>query len=562
MNKYAIYHRPESNYCFAYDSKTVTLRIRFEHGEQLKSVSVLYNTKYQLANMQYRKQLTFLCTDGTFDYYATTLKLTDSRLAYVFEIITDKTYYFCEVGLKEQYDFSVAYYDSFQFAYINESDTIQNVSWLNNAVFYQIFIDRFASASSKNKSYINAKWGDAPTPQSFFGGDLDGIVNNLDYIQSLGATALYLTPIFKSKSNHKYDIIDYYQVDEMFGGNDALARLVKQCHARGIKVVLDAVFNHVSEQFEPFQDVLKNGKESKYFNWFVIDGDSISNAKDNYCCFAECKYMPKLNTNNGDVQQYLLDIAEYWIMQYDIDGWRLDVSDEVSHKFWRAMRKRVKSIKKQAVLIGENWHNSETYLNGDQFDGIMNYGITKAMLDYWVNKTVDEKSWANSINAQLMRYTDITNGMMFNLLDCHDTHRFFTLVNKSIPALICALACLVFLPGSVNLYYGTEILTEGGFDPDSRRTFDWDRVNNLAYQETSERIVALLNLKKQPAIQKGTVRVFSKNNCLVIERKCGEQILTLYVGKGNGGTIGNTTISFNLDDDMRQGWFAIKGDLL
>ena len=378
----------------------------------------------------------------------------------------------------------------------------------------------------------------------------------------MGATALYLTPIFKSKSNHKYDIIDYYQVDEMFGGNDALARLVKQCHARGIKVVLDAVFNHVSEQFEPFQDVLKNGKESKYFNWFVIDGDSISNAKDNYCCFAECKYMPKLNTNNGDVQQYLLDIAEYWIRQYDIDGWRLDVSDEVSHKFWRAMRKRVKSIKKQAVLIGENWHNSETYLNGDQFDGIMNYGITKAMLDYWVNKTVDEKGWANDINAQLMRYTDITNGMMFNLLDCHDTHRFFTLVNKSIPALICALACLVFLPGSVNLYYGTEILTEGGFDPDSRRTFDWDRVNNLAYQETSERIVALLNLKKQPAIQKGTVRVFSKNNCLVIERKCSEQILTLYVGKGNSGTIGNTTISFNLDDDMRQGWFAIKGDLL
>ena len=528
MNKHAIYHRPESNFCFAIDEKTVVLRIRFAKGDKIEGLSVLYNSKYDIAKTQYRAEMPFICCDGLYDYYSVTLKLNDPRLAYVFEFSADgKKYYFCEAGVKESYDFSLAYYDSFQYAYINKNDIIQNVKWLNNAVFYQVFIDRFDKASKKDESYINASWGDLPTPKSFFGGDLDGICKHLDYIQSLGVTALYLNPIFKSPSNHKYDIIDYYEIDEMFGGKEALKRLVKACHERGIKIMLDAVFNHVSEGFYPFNQVMEHGRKSDYFDWFVIDGDKISGDRDNYDCFAACKYMPKLNTNNPEVQSYLIDIAKHYVTEYDIDGWRLDVADEVAHDFWRQMRRKIKAVKPDAVLIGENWHNSESFLLGDQFDSIMNYGVTKAFLDFFAREVIDEGGFAEALNAQLMRYTDTTNNMMFNLLDCHDTHRFFSEVGCNQRKLMHALLALVFLPGSINLYYGTEILTEGGYDPDSRRTFDWDKLNDPEIRGVKGEVAYIMKLKKQPAIAHGTVKISSGDGYVTIERKCEEQTLTL-----------------------------------
>lgn len=534
MNKHAIYHRPESNFCFAIDEKTVVLRIRFAKGDKIESLSVLYNSKYDIGKTQYRAKMPFICCDGLHDYYSVTLKLSDPRLAYVFEFSSDgKKYYFCEAGVKESYDFSLAYYDSFQYAYINKNDIIQNVKWLNNAVFYQIFIDRFDKASEKDESYINASWGDLPTPKSFFGGDLDGICKHLDYIQELGVTALYLNPIFKSPSNHKYDIIDYYEIDEMFGGKEAFKRLVKACHERGIKIMLDAVFNHVSEKFYPFGQVMALGKKSEYFDWFVIDGDKISPDRDNYDCFAACKYMPKLNTNNPEVQSYLIDVAKHYITEYGIDGWRLDVADEVSHDFWRQMRRKIKAGNPDAVLIGENWHNSESFLQGDQFDSIMNYGVTKAFLDFFAREIIDEKGFAEALNAQLMRYTDTTNNMMFNLLDCHDTHRFYSEVGCDARKLMRALLTLVFLPGSINLYYGTEILTEGGYDPDSRRTFDFEKLNNSEIKGIKGEIAYILKLKNQPAIAHGSIRIWSGDGYVTIERKCEEQTLTLKICSKN-----------------------------
>ena len=534
MNKHAIYHRPESNFCFAIDEKTVVLRIRFAKGDKIESLSVLYNSKYDIAKTQYRAKMPFICCDSLHDYYSVTLKLSDPRLAYVFEFSSDgKKYYFCEAGVKESYDFSLAYYDSFQYAYINKNDIIQNIEWLNNAVFYQVFIDRFDKASKKDESYINASWGDLPTPKSFFGGDLDGICRHLDYIQELGVTALYLNPIFKSPSNHKYDIIDYYEIDEMFGGEEAFGRLVKACHERGIKIMLDAVFNHVSEGFHPFSQVMELGNRSDYFDWFVIDGDKINPDRDNYDCFAACKFMPKLNTNNPEVQSYLINVAKHYITEYDIDGWRLDVADEVSHDFWRQLRREIKAVNPDAVLIGENWHNSESFLQGDQFDSIMNYGVTKAFLDFFAREIIDEKGFAEALNAQLMRYTDTTNNMMFNLLDCHDTHRFYSEVGCDARKLMRALLTLVFLPGSINLYYGTEILTEGGYDPDSRRTFDFEKLNNSEIKGIKGEIAYILKLKNQPAIAHGSIRIWSGDGYVTIERKCEEQTLTLKICSKN-----------------------------
>lgn len=535
MNIPAIYHRAESNYCFALDGKTVVLRIRFSKEDVPDRVSVLYNNKYDIARHQYRQQLHHLCDDSWYSYYSTVLHLKDSRLAYVFEICHDnKVQYFCEYGITEQYDFNVAYLNSFQYAYINANDITQNVPWLNNAVFYQVFPDRFYKASQKDEGYINSRWGQLPDPKSFYGGDLDGITSKLDYIKSLNVNALYLTPVFCGISNHKYDIYDYYNVDPMFGGNQALKRLVEGCHKRGIRVVLDAVFNHISDRSAQFQDVLKRGKQSPYFNWFVIEGDKINEQRDNYCQFASCPYMPKLDTSVREVQQYFIDVATYWIKKYDIDGWRLDVSDEVSHDFWRMMRKAVRRVKSDAVLIGENWHNSESYLNGDQFDSIMNYAFTKQMIDYFVREKIDEVQLALQLNGLLMRYTDTTNNMMFNLLDCHDTDRFYSLVKCDKDKYLCALAMSVFMPGSCNIYYGDEIMTEGGYDPDNRRTFDWNRLNDCEVKQFVQQLTSLLALKQQPALQRGDVKISGEKGVFVIKRSCDVQTIRLTVSREKG----------------------------
>lgn len=504
-----------------------------------------------------------IASDAQFDYYKATLCLEDPRLAYVFYFEYDnEPYYFCEDGLVCTYNFNLAYFNSFQFAYINDDDVMQNVEWLNNAVFYQIFVDRFCKTDTA-KSKINAKWCDLPTPTSFFGGNLDGITENLDYIKGLCATAIYLTPIFKSNSNHKYDTIDFYCVDESFGNKESLKKMVTNAHDKGLKVVLDAVFNHVSRDFEQFKDVIKYGKKSKYFDWFVIDGEKVEQNPPNYACFGDCEYMPKLNTCNKEVQNYLIGVMVYWMKECDVDGWRLDVSDEVSHGFWRKAREAVKAQKSNAALIGENWHNSESFLRGDQFDSIMNYALTKRMIDFWVDESIDEKQLAWQLNSLYMRYSDVTNNMMFNLLDSHDTARFYTQIKKDSNRLLCAIATMIFLPGSFNLYYGTDILLEGEYDPDCRRTFDFSRLEDAEIKRFQTSLKELLALKRQPAIKSGKLKIFSQNEALVIERASEEQVLRLIVRRGKKKGVGaKPLIEYNNSKDGDADSFVIEGEKL
>lgn len=192
-----------------------------------------------------------------------------------------------------------------------------------------------------------------------------------------------------------------------------------------MRIVLDAVFNHCSDELMQFQDVKEKGRASEYYDWFVIHGDKPDAEAKNYEMFASCEYMPKFNTSNPEVQEYLCNIGVYYISKYNIDGWRLDVSDEVSHDFWRKFRKAVKAVREDCIIIGENWHDASNYLKGDQYDSIMNYAFTKACLDYFATGRLKAAGMADKLNDLLARNTDTVNGMLLNLLDSHDTHRFF-----------------------------------------------------------------------------------------------------------------------------------------
>ena len=515
MNERAILHTPESKFCFAVSKNEVVLRLRISSDDHPDVVNVIYGGKYDFALTRLTAPMKREYVDRLFAYFTVKLTIEDFRLVYVFEIVDgENRYYYSEDGLEKKYDFELSYYNCFQYAYINDCDIQKPVKWMANATFYQIFVDRFNKGENdKDLSYINMKEGDLPTPKSFAGGDLKGITQKLPYLKKLGINAVYLTPVFESVSNHKYDIGDYYKIDEHFGSKADLKELVGTAHSYGLRVVLDAVFNHCSERLSQFEDVKRNGKNSPYYDWFIVKSDDPFE----YECFGSCLYMPKFNTSNDKVCDFLTDIGVYWIRECDIDGWRLDVSDEVSHKFWRKFRNAVKSEKPDCVLIGENWHDANAYLHGDQFDSIMNYAFTKTCLDYYAFEVFDAKQTADKLNELLMRNTDVVNKSMLNLLDSHDTHRFLTRVGGNKNKLMSALALTYFFPGAPCIYYGTENAMEGGYDPDCRRIFDWDNENRP--NEIKTLIERLTAIKRSGNLSDSKANIYARDNALFVERK-------------------------------------------
>lgn len=548
MNKYAMQHIADSSYCFPISKNEIVLRLRTGKND-IACAEVLYESKYVIGEKQKRAKMRKAYIGEIFDFYEVKLTLEDTRLAYVFYVNDgEENYYFSEDGVTKNYDFTVGFYNFFQYPYINETDIMECVPWMKTATFYQIFVDRFQQGDmEKDNSYINLKWGEIPTPKSFAGGDLKGIIEKLDYIEELGCNTIYLTPVFRSISNHKYDISDYYNVDKQFGTNEDLKRLVQLAHEKDMRVVLDAVFNHCSDEISQFQDVLQKGKKSEYFDWFVIRGDEVNKERDNYESFAACTYMPKWNTSNEEVQQYLIDIGTHYLTEYDIDGWRLDVSDEISHDFWRSFRKAVKAKKKDAVIIGENWHDANTYLRGDQYDSIMNYSFTKLCLDYFAfgKKNAEEAAW--KLNEILMRNTDTVNKMMLNLLDSHDTHRFFKEVGKNREKMKAALCLLYLFPGVPCIFYGTEILTEGGYDPDCRRCMDWSKIGTQGeFGDVYKLLQNLSRLRKKYEISDSVVEITAKDDVLVIEHNLKNDVLKLYINvTGKEQVVDEITVKSN-----------------
>ena len=474
MNRQAVFHAPDSPCCCPVSERALSLRLRAARGE-IQRVEVIYENKYVFHERRRRARMRLSCQTELYDWFTVTLEAEDTRFAYIFRLYGQEgAWYFSEDGVTDTYDYKKGYYNFFQYPYINRSDVQRPVSWMEHAVFYQIFVDRFRQGHGEaDKSYVNLPWGNIPDPRSLAGGDLDGVREKLDYLAGLGVNAIYLTPIFYAPSNHKYDTWDFYTVDPRFGGNDALRRLVEAAHGRGMRIVLDGVFNHVGEGFAPFRDVKAKGRDSEYFDWFIIRGGFPQKEPLNYDVFASCAYMPKLDTSNPKVREYLCRVGASYVADYGIDGWRLDVADEVSRDFWRDFRRAVKGANPEAVLIAENWHDASASLRGDQFDGIMNYSVTKACLDYFAWGKLDGQHMAWKLSELLMRNSDPVNAMMLNLLDSHDTYRFLTEARGDREALHAALSLIFMLPGAPCVFYGTEKYIMGGFDPDCRRCMDW-----------------------------------------------------------------------------------------
>jgi cyclomaltodextrinase / maltogenic alpha-amylase / neopullulanase len=376
--------------------------------------------------------------------------------------------------------------------------------WLLNTVFYQIFPERFFNGDPSNDPTPIANWNtDQPTRENFFGGDLEGIRQKLPHLRELGASGLYLTPIFAAGSSHKYDTHDYRQIDPTFGTLETFRALVADLKANDIHLLLDAVFNHCGDGFWAFRDVIEQGAASRYLDWFTVQSLPITFDPPSYQTCGGAPFLPKLNVENAEVRAHLLAITETWLHE-GIDGWRLDVPWKVGLDFWRAFRQRVLACNPDAYIVAEVWRGVRDWMMGDTVHGVMNYRLRGAILDYTLFDHMDAEDFDYEVGQLHAEFGDATPYQL-TLLGSHDTPRILTLSGGNIDRTLCAIALQMTLPGTPMIYYGDEIGMEGDNDPDCRRPMIWDRNrwNDRIWQATR----TLVNLRHtHPALRTGAYR--------------------------------------------------------
>ena len=464
----------------------------------------------------------------------------------------------------------------------NTNTNISSVpDWAKTAIWYQIFPERFYNGDKSNDPkpidmegawpyYVPDGWQISPwtsdwyklqpwevkTGHDFYwnagvrryGGDLQGVLDKLDYLQNLGINAIYLNPIFESPSLHKYDASMYHHIDNNFGpdpngdrklwaqenpadpetwkwtsADKLFLKLIKEVHKRGMKIIIDGVFNHTGTQFWAFKDVVKNQQKSKYKNWYTIKKWEDPNTKENefdYEGWLGVKDLPEFREDaNGLVtgpKEHIHDIVKRWMdpngdgdPSDGIDGWRLDVAEQVNHNFWKEFRTWVKGINPNAYIVGEIWWDdwnknvmmdARPWLKGDEFDAVMNYRFARALKRFVINQKerLNPSGFADSLNTLYTQYPTENNYVMMNLLDSHDVERVASmLVNPDIwydhngnpgsnkdfdvhkpthyerlkQRLITGIQFT--LPGAPDIYYGDEAGMWGGDDPDCRKPMVW-----------------------------------------------------------------------------------------
>lgn len=470
----AVYHRPKLNWTYAYDHKTLHLRLRAKKND-LTEVYAFVGDKYMWDQSKELIPMTLMISDEMFDYWECTYQPPLRRTRYGFLLKSgDEQIWMTESEFTKERPSGPE--RLFEFPFINPVDVFTPPAWVKDAIFYQIFPERFANGDPSNDPKGVLPWGGKPERDNFFGGDLQGVIDHLDHLSELGITGIYFTPLFEATTNHKYDTADYMKIDPHFGDIATVKKLVQACHERGIKVLFDAVFNHSGKTFAPFVDVMEKGEKSRYKDWFHVREYplQVKDGVPSYDTFAFEPLMPKLNTENPEVKEYLLKVAEFWIKEVGIDGWRLDVANEVDHAFWRDFRKVVKAANPDAYILGEIWHESSAWLQGDQFDAVMNYPFTEAVLDFVVRGTLDAEGFANAIGKQLSRYPLQASEVAFNLLDSHDTPRLLTLCDGNKAKMKLAALFQFTYSGTPCIYYGDEVGLDGGPDPDCRKCMEWD----------------------------------------------------------------------------------------
>ncbi|MFX3633567.1 MAG: alpha amylase N-terminal ig-like domain-containing protein [Candidatus Pristimantibacillus sp.] len=531
-----MYHTGEDPFAFPVGPKELKLRLFVQGGLEL-SCMVLHGDRYDSPGLESPIKMTHRGSAGTHDIYEAIIYASEKRSRYLFYAENDKGQYqwFGERGASVNRDLA----GSFQYAYMHHPEAIQLPSWVEHAIVYQIFPDSFSRGELDSSVQIKQQLSHS----SMYGGTLQGIKEKIEYLRQLGVTVIYMTPVFHSPSNHKYNTTDYYEVDPSFGDTEMLKQLVETAHQHGIKVLLDAVFNHTGDTFFAFQDVMEKGVNSSYTDWYFIDHFPVTQLPvPNYETFGKSEaYMPKLNLYHPEAIDYMLDVAKYWIQEVGIDGWRLDVANEVNHEFWKKLRDTIKGLDPELLLIGEIMHSSGPWLRGDEFDGGMNYLFRDVVIDFFAKQSIGPVSFSEQIIRFESLYNDQANRAMFQLIGSHDTERFLTVCenggrgwNRKESANARMMLAVFFQFTSLGIpmiYYGDEVGMRGGADPDCRRPMIWEETGWNATLNNWYRLL-IRQRNSHASLRRGSFRFWfadEARNVLGYLRQDGEEIMGLLI---------------------------------
>lgn len=453
--------------------------------------------------------------------------------------------------------------------------TYKTPDFAKGNIIYHIFVDRFNRADgvkTKRKYRLHESFSESPEVVSadgkyyaddFFGGNFNGIREKLDYLEELGVGIIYLSPIFKAYSNHRYDTGDYLKVDELLGTEDDFKRLLDAAHEKGMKIILDGVFNHSgadSLYFNKFGTYDSLGayqsKSSPYYDWYYFN-----KFPDEYACWWGCDNVPDLNKSNKDYRALVFGkngVVEKW-QKLGADGWRLDVVDELPIDFVNLLIKKIKSVNKDALVIGEVWEDASTkvsygelrpYLLGDQLDGTMNYPFMNAIIAYV--RDGDEKFFKDTVQSILENYPKETVYCLMNSLGTHDTVRIINALSdvrahgwskthklgyklpdseyeKAKKKLYLASVLQFTLPGIPSIFYGDEAGLQGFDDPINRRPYPWGSEDKeiLAHYKKLGRI-----RRENRAVFSGGFNMRDENGLVAYERAGGDDEILIAVNAG------------------------------
>lgn len=535
MNIASIVHSAKSRYSYMYDNTTLHVRIKTGINE-VEKITVRAVDPFNWVKCEEKGIYVFdeksimeipMTYEGQTEYhdvwFAEIKGIDTLRIRYSF-VMKDreeqKEYLYGVNSVEDIVENPESLADSFNFfnfPYLNEEDTYKAPEWTKNAVWYQLTPTCF----SDNGNECNGNHT----------GNFEGLTKKLDYIKELGCTAIYMTPIFEGYSWHLYDTTDYKKVSEKLGGDKAFKEFVEKAHSMGLKIMLDAVFNHCGLKHPFWQDVLKYGKESKYYDCFYVldeskpilktevreDGfyEELGDYDNNIRTFGYVTHMPKMNTSHPLIRQHLLDVGTYWVKEFGIDAWRLDVSNEVSHDFWREFRKAVKGANPDVYIMGENWDDSYPWLMGDQFDSVMNYGIMNLIWGLIAPKNektrkITGEEYKKGICDLITKYPKHVTEHMFNLIASHDVVRLLSLLEGNKKKLQLCYVLLLTFSGSPCIYYGDEI----GVDSEtgeSRVPMIWDK------EKQDQNLLAFM--KKMISLRKEYTSLSSMNYSWIEAKK-------------------------------------------
>lgn len=480
MNRSAVLHIPMSEYAYGVDEEHVTIRLRCGRGD-LKQCFLHFGDRAcrRTPVIFTEKEMAIEASDEYFDYYEITLEHPYKRINYFFELIAqeERILYYGDCFMKECVDDRSEYY---QLPFNHRADLVSPPDWAKDAIIYNIFPDSFATGRESIVSAPAEKKFDGETVRGKLGGTIKGITENAVYLKELGFNAVYINPVFAAGEYHKYDLIDYFHIDPCFGTNEEFKEMVETYHENGLKVIIDGVFNHCGWRFFAFNDVVEKGEASPYKDWFyglsypVIRPDD-GKAYPDYECFGYERMMPKLNGQNPEVIDYFCRVCQYWLKEYEIDGWRLDVASEVNDDFWNSFYRAAKEVNPDAILIGEVWETARHWLDGKKFDSAMNYDFRKHCRRFFAEGSIDAFEFDGRVTNMRMRYRKQTVYAQLNLLDSHDVSRFLSLCGGDQKRYKLAVLFQMTFPGIPSVFYGDERGVSGILEEEYRKPMPWGK---------------------------------------------------------------------------------------